>query len=377
MFLQFVLFPPEVLYAVAKAVSTAAVNYGQDTHLWWHSSGWAARYERLRNEYLPDIGTQAQPRGWDGKGAPRHGRPAPQAAETQQDREQKIARIKIFPGDVEIKTGEQVVFNAIAFDRDGDPVDGLEVKWSALHEENNQPLTISHGTFVSGDPGKFIIMAEIAGRIEQFKVRVTGETRRQNLKSGSEEPKSSHESPRVGSLRAPISGEQKQIARRSRQARMPALPGSRQAGMAALPGLSAASTPMAARPVLQIAQGEDSTGWNRTNIQTADDADKRRGQAPGLSANGGATSKNFQFSTPAVMMDGRGIDLNLFFHYNSRVWHDNGNQRIFDVDRDTLVPGWNLGFGKIVMAGTSYMLIDADGTRHPFQGTLHGNFPRP
>ena len=38
MFLQFALFPPEVLHAAAKAVSTTAVNYAQDTHLWWHSS---------------------------------------------------------------------------------------------------------------------------------------------------------------------------------------------------------------------------------------------------------------------------------------------------------------------------------------------------
>ena len=142
---------PQVSQAVAKVVSAAAVNSWQDGRFWWHSSGWAARAERLRNEFLPSIGVTTQRRGWDGKGAPRRSRPAPPEVETQQHREQRIARIRIFPGDVEIKTGEQVVFNAIAFDQDGDPIDGLEVKWSAAHEENNQPLTISHGTFVSGD----------------------------------------------------------------------------------------------------------------------------------------------------------------------------------------------------------------------------------
>jgi len=163
---------PQVSQAAAKVVSATASNSWQDARFRWHSSGWAARYERLRNEYLPNIGVQAQPRGWDGKGAPRQSRPAPQAVETQQDRERKVARVKIFPGDVEIKTGEQVVFNAIAFDQDGNAVGGLDVKWGAHHEEKNHPLTISHGTFVSGVPGKFIVRSEVAGRKEHVKVTV-------------------------------------------------------------------------------------------------------------------------------------------------------------------------------------------------------------
>ena len=46
--------------------------------------------------------------------------------------EQQIARIKIFPGDVEIKTGEQVVFNAIAFDQDDNAVNGPDVNGARL-----------------------------------------------------------------------------------------------------------------------------------------------------------------------------------------------------------------------------------------------------
>jgi RHS repeat-associated protein len=363
MFVQFTLFPPEVSHAAVKAVSATAVGYGQDAHFWWHSSGWAARYERLRNEYLPNIGAQAQPRGWDGKGAPRQSRPAPQAVETQQDRERKVARVKIFPGDVEIKTGEQVVFNAIAFDQDGNAVGGLDVKWGALHEEKNHPLTISHGRFVSGIPGKFIVTAEVAGRKEHVKVTVSGEPRRPNLKSRSAEPKSSRESRRIGSLRAPTSGDQKRIARRSRQAGMPALPGR----------LRAASAPMAARTALFL---EDDTGWNSTNNDTADDVGSERGPVPGRAVDGGVGSANFQFAAPAVVMDGRGIDLSMLFNYNSRVWHKAGSEITFDIDRDW-VPGWSLGFGKIVMAGDTYMLIDDDGARHPYEGTLRGSFPAP
>src|SRR5262245_43398967 len=32
-----------------------------DAHLRWHSSGWAARYERPPSEYLPKVGAQARP----------------------------------------------------------------------------------------------------------------------------------------------------------------------------------------------------------------------------------------------------------------------------------------------------------------------------
>ncbi len=357
---------PQVSRAAAEVVSATAVNSWHDGRFWWHSSGWAARAERLRNEYLPNIGATAQQRGWDGKGAPSHSRPAPQEVETQQDREQRIARIKIFPGDVEIKTGEQIVFNAIAFDQDGNAVNGLEVKWSALHEEKNHPLTISHGTFVSGAPGKFVVMAEIAGHKERVKVTVSGEPRRPNLRSRSETPKSSHESRRASSLRAPTSGDQQRIAKRSKQA----------SGTSALPGpLRAASAPMAARPVLQ-ATGADQMGWNISNSDTIDDVGSERGPVPGRVADGGAGSGNFRFTAPAVVMGGRGIDLSLFLNYNSRVWHKAGSEITFDIDRDW-IPGWSLGFGKIVMAGDSYFLMDSDGTRHPHNGVSRGDFPAP
>src|SRR5215475_5374203 len=267
MSVQGVLSAPEVSGAAVKAVTAAAAGYVQDTHLWWHSSGWAASYERLRNEYLPGVTAQARPKGWDGKGAPRNSRPAPPAVETQQDRDRKIARVKIFPGDVELKTGEQIIFNAVAFDQDNNPVGGVDVKWEALHEEKNQPLTItSPGTFVSGVPGKFIVTAEVAGRKERVKVTVTGEPRRPNIKSRSEEPKSSGESRRVGSLRAPVSGDQKRIAMRGKRAGAPALPAP----------LRASSAPMAARPALLL-PGEDGTGWTAGNSGTAFCAGCERG----------------------------------------------------------------------------------------------------
>src|SRR5262245_8889357 len=367
MSVQGVLSAPEVSGAAVKAFSAAAAGYGQGAHFWWRSSGWAASYERLRKKYWPNIGAQARPKVWDAKGAPRNSRAAPPAVEDQQDRDRKIARVKIFPGDVELKTGEQVIFNAVAFDKDDNPVGGVDVKWEALDEGKNQPLTItSPGTFVSGVPGKFIVTAEVAGRKERVKITVTGEPRRPNIKSRSEESKSSRESGQIGSLRAPTSDDQKRIARR----------GKRAVAIAGLPGpLRAASAPMASRPAL-LDQGEDGYGWNSGNNGTADDVGSERGAIPGRAVDGGVGSSNFQFATSAVVMDGRGIDLSMLFNYNSRVWHKAGSEITFDIDRDW-IPGWSFGFGKIVMAGDTYMLIDGDGTRHPYEGTLRRTFPAP
>jgi hypothetical protein len=70
------------------------------------------------------------------------------------------------------------------------------------------------------------------------------------------------------------------------------------------------------------------------------------------------------------------IDLNLGFNYNSRLWHKSGTDMYFDVDRDW-VAGWILGFGKIVMAGTSYILMGGDGTRHSYSGLYRGSFDPP
>src|SRR5262245_6980377 len=86
------------------------------------------------------------------------------------------ARVRIFPGDVEIKNGGHVVFNAIAFDQVCNAVGSLEAKCGSIHEERNHPLTTSsHRAFVSAVHGRFVIMAEIAGRKEQVKATVMGE----------------------------------------------------------------------------------------------------------------------------------------------------------------------------------------------------------
>jgi len=71
-------------------------------------------------------------------------------------------------------------------------------------------------------------------------------------------------------------------------------------------------------------------------------------------------------------LPGRGIDLTLNLFYNSLLWHAEGRNIYFDKDSDWPAPGWTLGFGKLVRIDISHqaMLIDADGTRHPYKGTF-------
>ena len=50
--------------------------------------------------------------------------------EKQAERDAKISRLQIFPGDVTIDLGERVRFSAIAYDQDNNPVGGVKIKWS-------------------------------------------------------------------------------------------------------------------------------------------------------------------------------------------------------------------------------------------------------
>src|SRR5262249_44971904 len=43
----------------------------------------------------------------------------------------------------------------------------------------------------------------------------------------------------------------------------------------------------------------------------------------------------------------------------------------YDIDHDWPAPGWHLGFGKMVTMGSAgCLLIEPDGTRHSFTGTV-------
>lgn len=111
--------------------------------------------------------------------------------------------------------------------------------------------------------------------------------------------------------------------------------------------------------------------WDDTNWTSADDPGNTPGDPPGRPVDDGAGSGNFQLSVPVITLPGRGIDLTLNLNYNSRLWNKAGAQLTFDIDRGFPAPGWSFGFGKIVFMGQGgCMMIDADGTRHSYAGSL-------
>ena len=344
----------------APGIVMAGAEFGEKAHLWWHRSGWAAKFNRS----FPNRSVAQTPKGWDGKGSPPGPRPTPYVIEKKEDRERKIARVKIFPGDITIETGQQAVFTAVAYDKDDSSISGLDVRWEGVDEEKNQPVTVSQtAVFESGKPGKFKITADVAGRKASVKITVVGIERSPNITSPPGDPVSSHDKPKKTALFAPTGNGRSQVARRndakSRVARQP---------------LRASATALSPS-VMFLPPGEDQYGWNSDNYTTSDDPGAERGNVPGHAIDGGAGSGNFQFTAPLIGLDGRGIDLNLGFNYNSRLWHKSGTEMYFDVDRDW-VPGWIFGFGKIVMVNTSYVMIDGDGTRHTLFGQTARRFPR-
>ena len=111
-------------------------------------------------------------------------------------------------------------------------------------------------------------------------------------------------------------------------------------------------------------------GWDDTNYWSADDPGNGIGNPPGGAMDGGAGSGNFQFAAPVLGLPGRGIDISLGLAYNSRLWNKAGSQISYDIDRSWPAPGFSLGFGKLFGMGGGSILIDADGTRHPFTGNI-------
>lgn len=108
-------------------------------------------------------------------------------------------------------------------------------------------------------------------------------------------------------------------------------------------------------------------GWDPTNRGSLDDPANDRGDSPNRSEG----NNNFQIVAPVLSLPGRGLDLTLNLVYNSLVWNKSGNEMAFDIDQDWPAPGWHLGFGKMVAMDTAgAMIIEPDGTRHSFTGTV-------
>jgi len=296
--------------------------------------------------------------------------------EKQSDRDAKVSRIQIFPGDLTVQLDQRVHFSALSYTADGSPVSGVTIKWSLQAEGRKGVGSISpQGEFRAFSAGKVKIIAEGGLQKAQADIIVPDG---QRLPRSTDRPDGvravSNRKPPSGigdnrSKSSPKDGSQqssrKQQTTQDSEART--LVKSRKKTTFAHTRSTAAAMP--------LLPGD---GWNDDNYPSSSDPRNDVGSPPGAPLDGGAGSGNFQFAAPILGLPGRGISIALGAAYNSRVWNKSGNQINFDIDRGWPAPGFSLGFGKLLGMGVynGGMLVDADGTRHSYAGTVspYGNF---
>jgi len=289
------------------------------------------------------------------------------AQEKQTDREAKVTRLQIFPGDVTIDPGERVRFSAIAFDQANNPIGGIKIKWSTQGPAKGPRVRLTpHGELEGTVPGTFTVIAEGAKKADQVTVVVRpGVMRNLKLAPTGTRAVSTRDvpEPKISSVKAPQKLEAPAKAAPKSEDRS-----SRTIALAkrAHAGTGKAGTAPEAMPFLP------DDGWGNGNYWTADDPGNGVGNPPGGPMDGGAGSGNFQFVAPIVGLAGRGINISLAAAYNSRLWNKAGSQISYDNDRGWPAPGFSLGFGKLLGMGVNNggMLVEPDGTRHAYSGSI-------
>lgn len=359
---------PAVASSVSQAVSESYRGIYQNLRFRWYANGYAGKFAAARMMFQGNLNDRPK-------------QPKPEPQEKQSDRDAKVAGIRIHPsGEVNLATGEPVVFTATAYDDDGETVTGARINWEAEaitvgRKKYKGKFAISpRGEFISPEAGEFIITARKGHHSSQVSVIVTGEVvpplqklieKYKPFDYGTVSIRDLPPEPNQRIGQSTIRRERGQGLVRTGAARSP-----RRDVANIKPGATRYAPAGTAVTALPFLQSGDIYGWNNSNYMTADDSGKERGDMPGRPADGGVGSSNFQFAAPILGLEARGIDMAQALTYNSRVWHKANNEITFDIDRDWPAPGWSLGFGKIISMGTDkgFMMIDGDGTRHGYVG---------
>lgn len=258
-----------------------------------------------------------------------------QLQETQEERNARIARVRVQPGKRLVQVGEQLLLLAIAYDQNNVPVGGVNFHWRSDYPGQDQ-LILQQGAFVPSIPGEYTIVAEIGGLRDSITVKVAG---REPLDKEAAE-------------RQPII---RRVSSNSTDQKLEQL-----------------STTSAENTTTTFLDG-DAYGWNSHNRDAAFSPLNERGETPGRSTIE-ANSNNFRINAPIVSLPGRGVDLDLGLVYNSRLWSkaNNANHEIvFDADQDPIAPGWSLNLCRIVnMVDAGAFIVEANGMRHSFSGSV-------
>ena len=287
---------------------------------------------------------------------------SPKQQEKQEDRDARVAKLEIYPGDVAVNLNDQVAFSAVAYDSEDAPVSGVKVTWRGQDRAHGKPVHITReGMFKALTPGTFTLIAQAAGTSAEVTVQVKpGLRRNRSEKPISVRQVSSRDLPPAALNGNGVAAAEEKPSSNPRSA------GRRSSALRA--HASRTNAAPATPPFLPTGHG-----WDNSNYWYADDPDNRRGNAPGAPVDSGAGEGNFHFTVPLVDLPGRGTDLGLALTYNSRLWSKAGTQIGYDNDRDWPAPGWSLGFSRVVGLGTNggTMIVEADGTRRSFTGTIY------
>ncbi|CAN5514899.1 hypothetical protein BH18ACI1_BH18ACI1_18410 [soil metagenome] len=146
----------------AQAVIGAAGNFIQDVRFGFFSGKWAINFPGwFAGAFLSTGSSNQNP---------------------------SVARIQILPGSVTVNQGEQVVFTAIGYDAQDEPLSGLDFKWKVTDTGRGRaarPLLDSR--FNARIPGTFTITAKKGNQTAQVTVTVNrsteGNSPQSNLKS--------------------------------------------------------------------------------------------------------------------------------------------------------------------------------------------------
>jgi len=286
---------------------------------------------------------------------------AAKAQERQSERNAKVARVQISPGDLTVDQGDRVQYAAVAYDSENNPVGGVKIKWKVESANHGRRVRLSPtGQLDAVVPGSFTITADAGKSTAQVNLEVRPGPAR-NMK----EPPSATRDISTRDVPEPEAGAAKKQTKTGRIARVSVKTENSELAK------KAHATPKAAKAAAP-APYFISNGWDNTNYWSADDPENGVGTPPGAPLDGGAGSGNFQFGAPIVGMLGRGINISLAASYNSRVWNKAGSAINYDNDRGWPAPGFNLGFGKLLgmTINTGCMLVEADGTRHSYSGSI-------
>jgi RHS repeat-associated protein len=255
----------------------------------------------------------------------------------------EVAAIRVVPAEASIALGDRVVLAAEPRDGEGRPMIGVLVAWHAVGPDGAEAPVSPAGELTGRTSGTYEVVASAGGREGSARITV------------------------LDHVPAPLSTE-------------PPVP------------LAPAAAELAR--LADDGDADDGPRWNDVNAVSAFDPGHRVGPPPApflaamvdrpwlgsrrdaLSEAVTAGSANFTVTATVLHLPGRGIDLRLDLIYNSRLWQRTGAAVDFDVDKGWPAPGWSLGFGRIVRTGgQGSMVVDADGTRHPFETLRLRNGP--